>query len=176
MGFSCEVALGGELCLLATDQAGHIGVQELPAALVIMGIAATVFLVELAYRLLHLCDVLVGRGIESILNAGLFGTPLSCEGFLEQGIVSEAFVDLDHAPGSGEDGDEGILEFVLGSVLEGLLGDVDGVLDRFPDVAHAKEQPDGGQKGPGGVVFARVVGGRIVHGDEPPVGLESFHR
>jgi len=66
---------------------------------------------------------------------------------VQRAIGVQALSDFHQAARSGENGEEDGLEFVVGSVAEGLLWDVDLLGNGFPDLSHSQDEADRCQKG-----------------------------
>jgi hypothetical protein len=136
------------------------------AAVVLIGLA--VLANDRRQGVRHLGDVLSGGVIEGFLNHGLFGTASASKRALQCRIGAQTRIDLNDAVGTGEDGDESIVEFVGRRILHGFLRNLDGLANRLKQIQGLKVDTDGGQAGTGRAVLSDCA--TLIHDGSPIVG------
>src|SRR5690242_50511 len=124
-----KVALGSVFGTLAALASAQVDVQELPVLAVVVAISATVGAKDMVDGLAHLFDVCVGAGIQRILHDRLLRAPADTERLTQGRVGAQLGIDLHHPVRSGQQQYQRIAKFVKGSVLDGLLSD----LNIFPD-------------------------------------------
>ena len=109
---------------------GHIGIEHLHTAGIVMTIAPTRQAIEGVHRLLHLRHRGVGTRVQRLLHHRLFGTHLTPQRRLHPRVRPHPFVDLDQAMGARQEGDKRVLQFLDRRVLDDFLCHVDLVTYR----------------------------------------------
>ena len=107
--------------------------------------------------LLRLRDVLRRAGVEGALHDRLLGAGGAAEGALKRRVGAQAGVDLGEAVRTGEDGDEGVIELLDGCVPDGLLLDLDRLLDGGEELERLELEAEGSERGVGREVLNRVL-------------------
>src|SRR5262249_37938635 len=131
-----------------------------------MAIALSVLAVDRRPGGLQLPNGLLSTGIQRILHHRLLGARAASEGRLQRRIGTHPPSNLDQALGTGQQGDEGVVELVDRRVAHGLLRDVHVVADGAKPVEVLQMRAQSGQTSVRAAVLNRAtfVGGTLNHG------------
>ena len=110
--------------------------------------------------------------IKGFLHHRLFGASRAPKRALQGQVGAQTRVHLDHAVGTGQDGDEGIIQFVGGRVFHGFLRDLHGLANRAKQIQRLNPDTDRGQAGTRRAVCADC--GRLFHDGSPVVRWRTY--
>src|SRR5258708_6330768 len=154
-------------------QATHIDIEHLKAGLIVMRVALTLLVINAVDSLFHLLHILCCRGIQRVLHHRLLRTAAAPESSLQAHIGSKSRIDLDQSMGSGQDADQGVIEFVAWSILDGLLSNLHLLCNRLKELQFGQLDTNGSQAGTASKRFRRHYG-RFVHDDDAPIATFSL--
>jgi hypothetical protein len=119
-------------------------------------------------RLLHLSHVLAGCAVKRLVYDRLFGAAGASKRALQRLLGTQARVDLDDAVGTGQNADEGIIQFVSRRIFHGFLRNLYCLANWGEQIQVLDLDTNGGQAGRRRAVLAD--GGRLFHDGPPVVG------
>lgn len=134
-----------------------------------MAVTLAMLTVDGVHRLLHLLGIRWGIGTEHALHHQLFGAGLATKRRLQARGVAQALVNLNQAICTNQDSDKAIIHFLNQCVLRDFLLNLDLFLDRPKQVELSHPQSDHRECGTRRESALDWLGGRVIHGDEPPV-------
>ena len=149
----------------STRHATPIHIQNLKVRGILMAIPLTVLAINAVQRLFHLAHILGGAAIQRFLHHRLLGTTAASEGCLQRLITAQAGVDFDQPMRSGQQANEGIVDFVDRCMLDCLLGNTYRLADWAKHVQLPQFDAHRRQTRTPGKMFRD----RLVHDDDPPI-------
>ncbi len=137
-----------------------------------MLVASAVLAVDVCERLLKLLYILIGAGIQGLLDDRLFSTAAAPKRLLQRAIAAQSRIDFDHPVRSGQDGNQAIVQLVGRCVFDALLRNHHLLTHGREQLALPQQRAERGQAGARRSVSGDRSGhGRLVHGDSPPVAF-----